>query len=205
MAPLQAHGGAAAPKGPNQSIRMDSEEVMIRLKERIYTVDAVFHFFNSGDTVTEWVGFPKGDVARSDGQFVGHMDRENPDLVGFHGWVDGKPVDFAKEDKLWLTREVTFPGNATTVIRIIYEAKYYHGQYADYVIGTGSHWKDTIGRASFTVDGSAIGGVNNFSADLAAPGIQRLRTEKAERLEVKDYEPEPTAVLRVIKTEPSRK
>ena len=59
-APIEITGGAASPIAfPHQSIRMDSEEATIRLHKKSYTVDAVFRFFNTGETLTEWVGFPK--------------------------------------------------------------------------------------------------------------------------------------------------
>ncbi len=41
---------------------MNSEQVVIRLKEKSYTVDAVFEFINDGDTTTEWIGFPNKDI-----------------------------------------------------------------------------------------------------------------------------------------------
>ncbi|MFH0821345.1 MAG: hypothetical protein V2B18_01240 [Pseudomonadota bacterium] len=191
IAPLQVSGGAVAPKAPHQSIRMDSEEVMIRLGTKTYTVEAVFHFSNSGDTTTEWVGFPKGDRSSEP------TPQDRPDFVRFHAWVDGKAAPFSKEDDRWVARQVTFPGHAVTTIRIVYEADYHRGEYARYIVGTGSLWKDSIGRAAFTVDGSAIGGTDRFSAGLPTRQVDELRTEQAVRLEVKDYEPEPDAALMI--------
>jgi hypothetical protein len=34
-------------------------KMIIRLKRSTYTADAVFHLFNTGETTTEWIGFPK--------------------------------------------------------------------------------------------------------------------------------------------------
>jgi len=45
--PIWIMGGGAAPKSSHPSIRMDSEVVIIRLGRDVYTVDAVFHFFNT--------------------------------------------------------------------------------------------------------------------------------------------------------------
>jgi hypothetical protein len=199
MAPLQVKGGAAAARGPHETIRMESEEVTIRLEKASYMVDAVFHFSNSGETTTEWVGFPKGgEYFEATPKELPGFDRAPdrfPDFVQFHTWVDGNKVPFSAEGSRWLARQVTFPGHATTIIRVVYEANYYRGSYAEYIIGTGSYWKDSIGMAAFTVDGSAVGGSKNFSANLDAPQIQRLLTEKALRLEVKDYKPEPNVRL----------
>jgi Domain of unknown function (DUF4424) len=196
IAPLQVSGGTAAAKTNHPTIRMESEEVMIRLKEGSYTVDAVFQFRNSGETTTEWVGFPRGD------QSFAPETTDRPDFVQFHAWVDGKSAPFSKEGKRWMARHVRFAGNATTTIRIMYEAHYYRGRYATYLVGTGSGWKDSIGRAAFTVDGSAIGGSDHFSARLAAPRVDKLRTEQAVRIEARDYEPKPQDRLQITRILP---
>ena len=47
------------------------------------------------------------------------------------------------------------------------------------------------------MDGSAIGGSKRFSAHLSAPRMYKLLSDKAVRFELKDYEPEPTVMLRV--------
>jgi len=191
IAPLQATGGAVAAKSKHETIRMASEEVTVRLQKASYTVEAVFQMHNSGETTTMRVGFPKGD------------ERINPELGGFpeftqfHSWLDGKQVQFSKENDCWLAAQVTFPGNATTTVRILYEANYYRGTYASYIVGTGSLWKDSIGKAVFIVDGSAIGGSTGFSAGLNAPNSRRLLTEEALRIEANDYAPDPKAVLGV--------
>jgi len=154
-------------------------------------VDAVYHMINSGETTTEWVGFPKGD--KSFDSETGHV----PDFVQFHAWVDGKKVPFSAEGKRWLARQVTFPGHAKTIIRIKYEADYARGVCVTCIVGTGSYWKDSIGRAAFTIDGSAIGGTKHFTANLNPAVSHRLLTEKALRIEVKDYEPDPKAALTI--------
>jgi hypothetical protein len=80
-----------------------------------------------------------------------------------------------------------------------YPARFlYRGyQYAEYIVGTGSLWKDSIARAAFTVDGSAIGGSNQFSANLNAANSRRLLSENALRIEVQNYKPDPNAVLHI--------
>ncbi len=59
VGPIHISGGGATLKSPHQDIQMNSEEVTIRLKKTGYEVEAVFHFFNTGKTATEWLGFPK--------------------------------------------------------------------------------------------------------------------------------------------------
>ncbi len=193
IAPLQASGGTAAAKSPHQSIRMDTEEVTVRPNKRGYTVDAVFQMVNSGEITTEWVGFPNGH------HLAEAKMRKFPDFNLLRAWIDGQEVKFSKEGDRWLAGRVTFPGHATTVIRIVYEADYYRGSHITYIIGTGAHWKDSIRKAAFTVDGSSIGGSKHFSAGLGGdrPKSRRLVSDKAVRIEIEDYEPGPKAVLSV--------
>lgn len=80
-------GGAAAPKAPHQTIRLDSQEVIIRLGGSGYTVDAVFYFYNTGATITEWTGFPKQVEYRGSAHPASTFMR-------FDGWVDGRQVNF---------------------------------------------------------------------------------------------------------------
>ena len=204
IAPLQVEGGAASAKSSHGTIRMESEEVTMRLEKKSYTVDALFVFSNSGETITQWVGFPKGyDHAQLGSQaFAGAgrngTKRRLPDFIQFHAWVDGKPAYFSPEGIRWLARQVTFPGHAKTTIRVVYEADYYRGSYATYIISTGAPWKDTIARAAFTVDGAAIGGAKKFSARLEISGQSaKLVSDKAERFETRNYEPGPKDMLRV--------
>lgn len=198
IAPLGVGGGSAAAKSLHQTIRMDSEDVTIQLGQGSYTVNALFHFSNSGDTTTTWVGFPRGE------EYFERIQRDLPDFVQFHAWVDGKKVPFSKEGNRWLARQVTFPGHAKTTIRVLYEAKYYRGGRARYIIGTGSLWKDSIGRAAFTVDGSAIGGTKHFTASLKAAQSHRLLSDKAVRIEVTNYEPEPNTALHITVNRPTK-
>lgn len=191
MAPLVVSGGAASTRSSHKTIRMESEEVTMRLERDTYTVTAVFHFSNSGETVREWVGFPRGNES------FGSIEGERPGFLQFHAWVNGQKVRFSEEGKRWLAARVTFPGHAKTIIRVVYEADYYGGSYAAYIVGTGSHWKDSIGRAGFTVEGSAIGGTEYFTADLHTPKGHKLLTDKAVRIEARDYDPEPKAELTV--------
>jgi hypothetical protein len=191
VAPLQASGGSVSAKTIHKAIRMDSEEVKIHLEKGSYTVEAVFHFYNTGDTTTEWVGFPKGD------QSYEPLPDNPPDFIQFHAWVDGNRATFSDKDKLWLAQRVKFPGNAKTIIRIMYEANYYRGSIATYVIGTGAAWKDDIGKALFIVDGSEIGGTENFSAGLRHSKARPMLSAKAIRLLLKDFEPKPKEALRI--------
>ena len=88
--PLFVEGGGVSPKSEHETVRMESEQVMIRLGRFTYTVDATFHLFNTGETVTEWVGFPKRRIKL----IVDGLDGlAQPDFVRFDTWVDGQHVE----------------------------------------------------------------------------------------------------------------
>ena len=81
------------PKKPHATIRLDSERVIIRLGRSSYTVDAVFDFYNRGETTTEWVGFPKGWYATN-------VSKEWPfEFVRFDAWIDGRRVKVTDEQE----------------------------------------------------------------------------------------------------------
>ncbi len=175
---------------------MDLQEVTIRLRKMTYVVDAVFHFFNTGSRTTEWVGFPRrGDVG---------------DFVRFDAWLDGQKVDMSEErdrtSKLpkphrWLVHRITFPHHAARTIRVSYEADYNSkdSQYlaAVYEYGTGADWRDVIGLAAFTIDGTEIGGIKNFSLNRLPPSARKMITENVIRFEMTDLKPSPHDELRV--------
>lgn len=194
-APLPIAGGTVAAKSPHETIRMDAEEVTIRLGKGTYTVEGVYHMVNSGEATTEWVGFPKN-------RHEMHEDMRYQDFIQFHAWVDGKKIPFTKEDKQWLAGQVTFPGHATTIIRCVYEVKYpetykwaSNDDYAEYIVGTGSLWKGSIGKAIFTVDGSAVSGTKTFDAELKIPQSNKLRSDKVVRFDVSEFKPDRDAIL----------
>jgi len=217
-APIMIMGGSASPKSSHKTIRMDSEDVTIRLGKASYTVDALFHFFNTGETTAEWVGFPKQGSGNSD------ESESVSDFIRFDTWVDGQKVRFSGEDQAstdtsdsasqsgdsakesrWLVKDVTFPGHQSTTTRVSYEAAYTGpGGAAYYIYGTGSYWKDSIRRATFTIDGSAVGvrgenlRVNFFFPDTVAHVIRRrLLTDSVVAYEITDFKPRRDGVLSV--------
>ena len=88
-APIKLMSGSATPYlGSYYKIRMDSETVSIFLGDKSYIVDATFNFFNSGDTVSVSVGFPKRGEGYLDDRFQ-HAD----EFIKFEAWVNGSKVD----------------------------------------------------------------------------------------------------------------
>ena len=194
-APWPMAGGTVTTKSLHETIRMDAEEVTIRLGKGSYTVAAVYHMVNSGETTTEWVGFPKGRISDSSAQL------DYPDFIQFHVWINGNKALFSKEGNLWMAGKITFPGHNTTIIRVVYEAEYSDRpmvvDFAEYIIGTGRLWKDNIGKAIFMVDGSAIGGTGKFDAVLNMPNGRKLLSKSTIRFDATDFKPDKDAVLRI--------
>jgi hypothetical protein len=232
VAPLvqQESGGAVSPVSDHASIRMDSEQVTMRLEEDSYSVDAEFVLYNTGETVTELVGFPKAN-------YVTTQEHEGPtNYLRFETWVNGEKAEIinsdcdsklmtwrdfldnakkgtikkgttfpSKEIKLWLVHRVKFPGHAFTKIRTKYQSQYFvlfEQVQAIYIVGTGRHWKDRIGKAVFVIDCSGVGGAQNVKIGFGmAPG-PRLISGGLLVSEIRNIKPEPRAKLsvRVLKT-----
>jgi hypothetical protein len=194
-APMPISGGTVSTKGPHETIRMDAEEVTIRLGKGVYTVEGVYHMVNSGEATTEWVGFPKNLDKMHDLSYQKFLQ--------FHAWADGKKIPLAEEGMQWLAGQINFPAHATTIIRVMYEVKYPEtykwmasaGDFAEYIVGTGSLWKGNIGKAVFTVDGSALDEEIKFDAELKAPQCRKLRSGQVIRFDAKDFKPERDATL----------
>jgi hypothetical protein len=101
----------------------------------------------------------------------------------------------------WLGFLVTFPGHASTTIRLNYEAGYsfeipHVGDprrywYADYRCGTGLCWKDMVKDTVFTIDGSDLGGTESFKgAPPQIPSDAPLITQNSVKYEIGYLEPE---------------
>lgn len=204
--PVTVTNGGAVLKPPHKHIRMEVQDITIRLQKTSYRVDGVFRFYNTGETTTEWVGFPqRGDV---------------PDFSRFDTWVNGLKAKVWKEphwflrfvlnvirsfvrhssDDRWMVQHVTFPGHRVTTIRVRYKAPYLKnkrvGRSVIYEHWTGGYWKDKIGLAAITIDAKDIGGAKNLRLP-STWGWQKLVTENAVRLAATDFKPNRREVLRV--------
>ncbi len=210
MGPLvKLRGGAATPKSPDNTIRLVSQKVTMRLRPFTYLVDAIFHFLNTGASATEWVGFPKR-VSYSRG-FPGTLD-----FTRFDMFVNGQKVEVSEErdltnygyrlktlpqDNRWMVHRVTFPSHAGTVIRVVYEAPYLGRlgrSAATYVYGTGTNWKGTIGRATFIIDSSEVGHAKNLDLYFPSAAGPRKISEHLLVSEIRDFEPPLDAELVVV-------
>lgn len=212
--------GAVAPKSSHQSISMESEQVTIRLRRTAYTVDAVFRLFNTGKTTTEWVGLPYRGWGY-DTDISGNWG-----FLRFDAWADGRKVEFSPAHEVdgiaglfplrlppdslskltfvWMIRQITFPGHARKTIRVRYEAPYIryeksggHGQ-VDYLHGSSSLWKGTIGKAIFIVDCTDVGGTKNIAVRAYGSGSgPHLLSDNVWKYEGRDIKPHVRSRLTV--------
>jgi hypothetical protein len=201
--PIGVDLGGAMPIPAHESIRMDSEQVTMRLRRANYTVEAVFYLFNTGEATVEWVGFPVRGPNRRD-------------FVRLDAWVNGRKTEFTEVPNLfkdagispgflssntmrWLVSQIAFRGNAETTIRVKYEGEYDSNVpgtayvHANYIFGTGSFWKDTIGKAAFIVDCTGVGGTGNVSIYSGMSSGPRVIGQNVMRYELRDFEPWPGA------------
>ncbi len=216
--PVHIVGGGATPKSQHESVRMDSEQVTIRLGQRSYMVDAVFHLFNTGETITEWVGFPK--------RIVKGPRSTQPDYIQFDTWVDGKHVEVSElrdahahesfwerlvllpyrlglvsyvrritiRDDRWMGQRVTFPRHAKTTVRTVYEATYGYPP-AFYIFGTGRYWKDGIGEATFVIDCTDVGGTGKVDVYFSVAPGPKIVSGNVISFDVRKLKPPPDAQL----------
>lgn len=207
-------GGSVAPMFPQESIRMDSMHVTIRLKRKSYVVDAVFGLYNTGRTKKERVGVLKCTYGSW---------RYAPmiyDFIRFDGWIEGRRAEFSQtldffEPPIvrsmhlrgvdlaprYIVSEVVFQGHTRTTIRIMYEAHYWRdweGSYKKghahargmYQYGTSRYWKDKIGKAVFILDYTGVGeALQYLEGPPRCPGARRLITEDVLKYEISDFEP----------------
>lgn len=181
-----AYGGAPLLLGGGTDVRMDLQDVIIRLKKESFTVDAVFHFFNTEGTTTESVAFGRRPVFKRHDIWVNGRDPDELQLPWFWRFFrflrEIFPPSQSREE--YLVYPITFPGHERTTIRVSYEQAN-HGRYD---FGTARYWQGNIGVASITIDGSEIGGRRSFWVGCL-PNWQWLETDNAVRLDACDFEP----------------
>lgn len=178
--PVLLKDGKASVAPTHGTIRMDSAETIIRLGPKSYTVDAVFHFYNTGDRTTQWVGFPKPRSGLAD-DVTHELDKFKFSV--FEAWVNGRKVDISEERddadvaEAITTRhrpdsrpgsrvkEITFLGHTATTVRVRYVAGYIRSaaaNLASYGIESGRHWKAPIRKVVVVIDSSRVGGIKQI-------------------------------------------
>ena len=186
----------------SKTVEMRSERVSIVLFASHAEVSAVFEMRNTGEEAAVTIGFPspaartleKGRPAWSGG--LQDMEVEvNGEEMALHKPVD----DNERYANPFVTWSQTFPGRATTRIRVSYWVSTHTGNNkADgservknfqYILLTGGAWRGAIGHATITVDLS----------HLAAPNLHAYwpfgftydETKMTLRWDLPEFEPTP--------------
>jgi hypothetical protein len=228
---ISLQGGCIAPCAPNENIRLDVMRVTFRSKRDTYSVDARYNLFNTGETTTVTVGVPKfGRPDRGQEQSRHGFEPLVRDFIGFDAWVNGRKAEFVEvgdfftdpgarpvggycrqrnelTETRWMVKRVTFTGNATTFIRVRYEAFYHNhfwmsGQlidYGRYHDSVGRYWKDKINRAFFVTDTADINSFTELDFAALHHGIQRVAAfmDFISVDEVRQWEPSPRSFRRI--------
>lgn len=132
-------------------VEMKEEVISIILENRYYEVTVDFTFFNHGETVTLDTGFPFFCVGL----------QGSGEITDFKCWTNGVETSYVDYPivKEWATdtelenayvRSITFPSQQITTTRITYKSSYGEEapsfSIAKYLYGTGSSWKNAIGK-----------------------------------------------------------
>jgi hypothetical protein len=190
LAPVTIKDGKVVmPLSYHDTIRLDTQELTVRGDE----VEASFRLFNTGPTITQYVG-------------VQPRNRFWDAPIECEGWVNGKKMAFStaywdrharyyKYDRRgeawwtkplpeWMVAEVTFPSNALTTIRVRYELNW------PIDFGYSRYWKGSIATATFIIDRTEEegGDVQRPIRFPACPGPREI-TNNLERYELRDFKP----------------
>ncbi len=181
-------GGTLIPQSEKDiSVEMKEEVITINCQNSFYEVTVDFTFYNHGDTVNLVVGFPF---------FVPGITNQPAKIFGFKCWTDGietsfedlpiiRSFDLDKKYELEnaYARTVSFEKGKFTTTKISYKATYPGGmggyETASYLYGTGSSWKNSIGKITLRI----INNLNNlFLSSITMGSVQG----KGEYSEVKN-------------------
>lgn len=155
-------GGQLVPtKEIDTEIEMKEEIINIVLERTYYEVTVDFFFYNNGKDVDLEIGFPF---------FCVGLQGEGT-ISDFHCWTNDTETSFkdfpiekkcAKDTELEnaYVRTINFPEKKTTKTRISYKSTYGieapSFAIAQYLYGTGSSWKNSIGKMTFIIQNKNI-------------------------------------------------
>lgn len=141
-------------------VEMKEETINIVLNDRYYEVTVVFNFYNPAETVDLSVGFPFFEIG------IGG----NGSIYDFHCWTNDEEIDYSDKpiERSWskipsdkpelenaFIRNILFKGKTFTTTKINYKADYgfdVDGLIANYLYGTGSSWKHSIGKITLIIE-----------------------------------------------------
>ncbi|MCQ2593178.1 MAG: YARHG domain-containing protein [Treponema sp.] len=157
-----ASGQLIPTKDGDVEIEMQEEVINLVLEEKYYEVTVDFNFFNHGDEINLEVGFPffclgiGGEGTISDFKcWTNDVETSFADVPLKKEWRTNEPTELENA----YVRTINFPAKKVTKTRITYKTTYGReapsGFIAKYLYGTGSSWKNSIGKMTVRIQ-------NNF-------------------------------------------
>ena len=154
-------GGQLVPtKDGEVDIEMQEEVINIVLNAGNYDITVDFFFYNHGDDVSLEIGFPffcegiGGEGTISDFKcWTNDVETSYTDLPLDKKWSSNEPTELENA----YVRTINFPSKKVTKTKITYKSTYgrSYGYIAKYLYGTGSSWKNAIGKMTVRIQ-------NNF-------------------------------------------
>lgn len=152
------------------TIRMESEVIRIKIRNRIVTTDCRFTFVNDGPACDVQMGFPDQGFGASNPRFDTDASWQDWKPVSvfksFLSWVDGQPtkttlVKGQDEDSVFQAKTVHFGAKAKVNVRDLYTASEGYGavdggrlfsESTGYILSTGASWKGNIGSTVVSIE-----------------------------------------------------
>lgn len=154
-----ASGQLVPTKEGEVDIEMTEEVISLVLEDKYYEVTVDFSFYNPGKkAVTLEIGFPffcegiSGEGTISDFRcWTNDVETSYTDLPLVKEWSTSDPTELENA----YVRTIKFPGKKTTKTKITYKATYGREapsyRIAKYLYGTGSSWKNAIGKMTIRI------------------------------------------------------
>ena len=157
-------GGQLVPtKEGNVDVEMSEEIINIVLNPKDYEITVDFSFYNTGNDISLEIGFPffclglGGEGTISDFKcWTNDVETSYTDYPIKKNWNSNEPTELENA----YVRTIKFPSKKTTKTRISYKATYGREapsyNIAKYLYGTGSSWKNAIGKMTVRIQSNFI-------------------------------------------------
>lgn len=157
-------GGQLVPtKEGNVDVEMSEEIINIVLNPNDYEITVDFSFYNYGKDISLEIGFPffclgiGGEGTISDFKcWTNDVETSYTDYPLKKNWSSNEPTELENA----YVRTIKFPSKKTTKTRISYKATYGREapsyNIAKYLYGTGSSWKNSIGKMTVRIQSNLI-------------------------------------------------
>lgn len=185
-------------RASHPNIQMVSEDLKIWLGSKV-VVDVTFVFKNHGPATKVTMGFPEHRAVM-----------EEPGIVNFRSWVDGKRVRVTRKglsadkvdriyEAVWL-KEVQFARNGSRMVRVRYDTGLSgntSGQYAlTYILKTAKSWRMPIEKFTITVDWTGLRGLSKPELHIVNADVKWvIRGNRRRTATIKNFTPKGDVAL----------